>query len=52
MCWLDDEPLAVAARVAPLEAERRDRFDATSHVTFSGPLETITPWEWDWFDTP
>ena len=30
--------------------ERRDRFDATSHVTFAGPFETITPWEWDWFD--
>jgi hypothetical protein len=50
VCWLDDEPLDVAARVASLEAERRERYDATSHVTFAGPLETITPWEWDWFD--
>jgi hypothetical protein len=50
VCWLDDDPLAVAARVAPLELERRDRFDSASHVTFSGPFETITPWAWDWFD--
>jgi len=50
VCWLDDDPIEVAARVEPLEARRRDRFDATSHVTFSGPFATITPWEWDWFD--
>jgi hypothetical protein len=48
--WLDDDPLEVAARIAPLEAARRERFDATSHVTFSGPFETITPWQWDWFE--
>ena len=50
VCWLDDDPLAVSARIAPLEGVRRDRFDAVSHVTFSGPFETITPWEWDWFE--
>ena len=50
VCWLDDEPLAVAARIAPIEAVRRSRFDAVSHVVFAGPFETITPWEWDWFD--
>ena len=45
-------PLAVAARLAPLVADRRERFDATAHLTFAGPFETITPWEWDWFDAP
>ena len=50
VCWLDDDPLAVASRIAPVEAARRARFDAVSHVTFSGPFETITPWKWDWFD--
>jgi hypothetical protein len=50
MCWLDQDPLDVATRLAPLEAERRDRFDKVSHVTFAGPFETITPWKWDWFD--
>jgi len=48
--WLDDDPLAVAARLAPLEAARREQFGTTSHVTFAGPFETITPWEWDWFE--
>jgi hypothetical protein len=52
VCWLDDDPVAVAARLAPLEVGRRDRFDSVSHVTFAGPFDTITPWEWDWFDTP
>jgi hypothetical protein len=50
VCWLDDDPLEVAARVESLESRRRDRFDATSHVTFAGPFATINPWEWDWFD--
>jgi hypothetical protein len=50
VAWLDDDPLDVTARLAPLEAERRERFDAISHVTFAGPFETITPWEWDWFE--
>jgi hypothetical protein len=43
VAWLDDEPLAVAAGIAPLLATRAD-------VAFAGPFETITPWQWDWFD--
>ena len=42
VCWLDEEPLAVAARLAPLVT--------ATGVTFAGPFETITPWKWDWFD--
>jgi hypothetical protein len=40
VAWLDDDPLAVAARVPPA----RD-------AEFAGPFETITPWKWDWFET-
>jgi hypothetical protein len=43
VCWLDDDPLTVASRLAP-------RFESAPHVLFAGPFETITPWEWDWFD--
>ena len=43
MAWLDDDPLAVAARLSPLMTER-------SGVELAGPFETITPWAWDWFD--
>ena len=50
VCWLDENPIDVAVRLAPLEAIRRERFDSVSRVTFAGPFETITPWEWDWFD--
>ena len=52
VCWLDDDPLAVAARLAPIEVDHRERFDSISRVIFAGPFETITPWEWDWFDAP
>jgi hypothetical protein len=43
VAWLDDEPLAVAAGIAPLVATR-------AGVAFAGPFETITPWQWNWFD--
>ena len=48
VCYLDAEPLAVASRLSELvcaEAAARDW-----SVVFAGPLETITPWSWDWFD--
>ncbi len=44
VCWLDDEPLEVAPRVAELVAA------APTRTVFAGPFETITPWQWDWFD--
>jgi len=48
VCYLDAEPLTVAGALGPtlrplVEARRRP-------VVFAGPLETITPWRWDWFD--
>jgi hypothetical protein len=43
VAWLDDDPLVAAAQIAPLVAGR-------AGVEFAGPFETITPWEWDWFD--
>jgi hypothetical protein len=43
VCWLDDDPLAVAARLAP-------RYASAGNVSFAGPFESITAWEWDWFD--
>jgi len=43
VAWLDDAPLAVADRIAPIVAGR-------SGVEFAGPFETITPWQWGWFE--
>jgi hypothetical protein len=43
VAWLDDDPLAVAAQLAPMVGER-------AGVEFAGPFEAITPWAWDWFD--
>ena len=55
VAYLDDDPLAVARRLAERreEAERSGRAPDWSggvRTTYSGPLETIIPWRWDWFD--
>ena len=46
--WLDAPPLDMSDRLAPIVARRRER--ATGRTVFAGPLETITPWRWTWFD--
>jgi hypothetical protein len=46
--WLDAPPLEVSARLDPIVGRRRDA--ANTHTLFAGPLEAITPWEWDWFE--
>ena len=38
VAWLDDAPLDVRAPAGADGAE------------FAGPFETITPWQWNWFD--
>ena len=41
VAWLDDDPLVVGARIgAPPEG-----------AELAGPFATITPWQWDWFDS-
>jgi hypothetical protein len=48
LCFLDGDPVAAAAEVEPLL--RRAADEAATEVVFAAPLETITPWQWDWFD--
>jgi hypothetical protein len=43
VAWLDDDPCTVATQLAPIERAR-------AGVSFAGSFETITPWQWDWFD--
>jgi hypothetical protein len=40
VAWLDEEPLQVAAALAP----------AGAGLELAGPFETITPWQWNWFE--
>jgi hypothetical protein len=40
IAWLDGAPLEVASSFAL----------AGAPTVFAGPFETITPWEWDWFE--
>jgi hypothetical protein len=45
VCWLDDDPLAVAPRVAPVLPR--------AGLELAGPLLTIDPTApFDWFTTP
>ncbi|HXQ89976.1 MAG TPA: hypothetical protein VN768_00385 [Acidimicrobiales bacterium] len=46
--FLDADPLTVAGALGPtlrplIQSGQRP-------VAFAGPLETVTPWRWDWFD--
>jgi hypothetical protein len=48
--WLDDDPLATTARLAPL---LRARWSAgTTSPVLAAPLRTVVPGEWDWFAPP
>jgi hypothetical protein len=46
--WLDAPPLEVNTRLAGVVSYRRA--GSPHRTVFAGPLQTITPWEWDWFD--
>jgi len=48
VAFLDEDPLEVAASVGPLVEEHWA--GAPVRPRFAGPLSTITPWEWNWFD--
>jgi hypothetical protein len=48
LCWLDDDPLDVAEAMRPVLEERWD--GAPVRPLLAGPLESIEPGRWDWFD--
>jgi len=55
--YLDGDPLAFAAECNERESRRRAEmrhFDASAveQPIFTGPLRTIVPWRWTWFDSP
>lgn len=57
VCYLDDDPLAVTGRIAEQRAAwqrdgRLPDWGDDVRTAFAGPFETITPWQWDWFDDP
>jgi hypothetical protein len=50
VCYLDAAPLEVSDWLRPALAKRWNR--SSSRAVFAGPLESIVPWQWDWFDQP
>jgi hypothetical protein len=47
VCFLDESPLTVSSSLGEVLHRGSSGTDAVVHA---GPLETITPWRWDWFD--
>jgi hypothetical protein len=47
VCFLDENPLTVALSLGGVVGGRRPKADAVIHA---GPLETVVPWQWDWFE--
>jgi hypothetical protein len=55
VCFLDhDDPVAMGGEVNGLWRESRAQLAAglgdAEAVVLASPLESITPWQWDWFD--
>ena len=48
IAWIDGSVLETTARITAMLKTSHKRRNATT--LFSGPMETITPWQWDWFD--
>jgi hypothetical protein len=46
--WLDVPPLEVQESLRAESDARRAR--APDRTVFAGPFESITPWQWDWFE--
>jgi len=48
VCFLDDVPLEVADALGA--SVRAVAAELGQTIEFAGPFETITPWQWDWFE--
>ncbi|HEY2300852.1 MAG TPA: hypothetical protein VGH66_03115 [Acidimicrobiales bacterium] len=46
--YLDDDPLVFAEDLALCQGDAQS--EAAETLLAAGPLRTITPWQWDWFD--
>jgi hypothetical protein len=47
VCFLDEDPLGVSTALAEIVSVAPTHPDAVIHA---GPLESVTPWHWNWFD--
>jgi hypothetical protein len=47
VCFLDEDPLGVSPALGEIV---RRRWPDDAAVVHAGPLETVLPWHWDWFD--
>jgi hypothetical protein len=48
VCYLDQDPLSVSDAISSV---MKPKWDVAGVMPrFAGPLETIVPWSWDWFE--
>jgi hypothetical protein len=48
VCFLDESPLEVSPALGEVVGRWRPEAGVVVHA---GPVETVVPWHWDWFDT-
>ncbi len=52
VCWLDGDVNETSATAHRLDRVRRERAAGLTTTELSSGFETITPWQWSWFDDP
>ena len=50
MVWIDGDLDATSRELAALGRTRADHAAGATVTDMDATLETITPWQWDWFD--
>jgi hypothetical protein len=50
LVWIDGDPDATSDALASLDHARESRRHGVASTDMRATLETITPWQWDWFD--
>jgi hypothetical protein len=48
VAWLDAPPLDLSDRLDSIMTNPTEA--SGGRIVFAGPMETITPWQWTWFD--
>jgi hypothetical protein len=48
ICYLDEDPISVAGTITDILRPGSEHHA----IAFAGPMETVVPWSWDWFDEP
>ncbi len=48
--WIDGDPTVVSTAIAALDVARLHRSKGITETVLTATFDTITPWQWDWFE--